>query len=146
MTPLADSRFFRSMYPMYHPPNGMGRIIELSPFLTAGCIPVERGYPEEIGMARFIALLDWTDQGVRAAKDSVNRSKEAQAAFQAMGVDMESIYWTLGAHDIVAILTAPDGESVAAALLKLAAAGNIRSHLLRAFDASEFESIVAKMG
>jgi len=121
-------------------------MIDLSPFLTARCIPVERGYPEEIDMARFIALLDWTDQGVRTAKDSVKRSKEAQAAFQAMGVNMESIYWTLGAHDLVAILTAPDGESVAAALLKVAAAGNIRSHLLRAFDASEFESIVAKMG
>ena len=131
---------------MYHPPKGMGRMIGLSPFLFACCIPVARGYPEEIGMARFIALLDWTDQGVRTAKDSVNRSKEAQAAFQAMGVNMESIYWTLGAHDLVAILTAPDGESVAAALLKVAGSGNIRSHLLRAFDASEFESIVGKMG
>jgi len=114
--------------------------------LTACCIPVERGYPEEIGMARFIALLDWTDQGVRSAKDSVNRSKEAQAAFQAMGVNMESIYWTLGAHDLVAILTAPDGETVAAALLKVATSGNIRSHLLRAFDESEFSGILGKLG
>ena len=97
-------------------------------------------------MARFIALLDWTDQGVRTAKESVQRSKDAEAAFKSMGVTMESIYWTLGSHDIVAILTAPDGESIAAALLKVAAAGNVRSHLLRAFDASEFESIVAKLG
>jgi uncharacterized protein with GYD domain len=141
-----DSRLVRPMYPLHHPPTGTGRMIGLSPFLTACCIPVERGYPEEIGMARFIALLDWTDQGVRTAQDSVNRAKEAQVAFQAMGVNMESIYWTLGAHDLVAILTAPDGETIAAALLKVAAAGNLRSQLLRAFDASEFESIVAKLG
>ena len=97
-------------------------------------------------MARFIALLDWTDQGMRTAKDSVTRSKEAHVAFQSTGVNMESIYWTLGAQDLVTILTAPDDESVAAALLKVAGAGNIRSHLLRAFDESEFESILAKLG
>jgi uncharacterized protein with GYD domain len=130
---------------MQYPPNGMGRMIGLSPCLTAGCIPVARRYPEEIDMARFIALLDWTDQGVQTAKDSVKRSKDAQTAFKAMGVNIEALYWTLGAHDIVAILTAPDGESVAAALLKLAAAGNIRSHLLRAFDETEFTGILAKL-
>src|SRR3954469_19761361 len=109
-----------TLYLRHQPTNGMGRMIGLSPFLTACCIPVERGYPEEIGMARFIALLDWPDQGVRSAKDSVNRPKEDPPAFQAMGVNMESIYWTLGAHDLVAILTAPDGETIAAALLKVA--------------------------
>jgi uncharacterized protein with GYD domain len=96
-------------------------------------------------MARFIALLAWTDQGVQTAEDCIDRSKDARAAFQAMGVHMESIYWTLGAHDTVAILTAPDGKSITAALLKVAAAGNIRSLFLRAFDASEFESVLAKL-
>jgi uncharacterized protein with GYD domain len=95
---------------------------------------------------RFIALIDWTDQGVKNAKDSVNRAQAARDAFKSVGAEMEQIYWTLGAHDLVAVVSAPDGESVAAGLLKVASAGNIRSHLLRAFDEQEFGAILAKLG
>jgi uncharacterized protein with GYD domain len=97
-------------------------------------------------MARYIALMDWTDQGIRTAKDSVKRSQQAREAFQGMGVTIEAIYWTLGSHDIVAIATAADGESFAAAMLRLAGAGNLRSTTLRAFDEAEFGAILGKLG
>ncbi len=97
-------------------------------------------------MARFIALMDWTDQGIRSAKDSVQRSRQAREAFQQMGVTIEAIYWTLGSHDIVAIASAPDGETFAAAMLRLAGAGNLRSTTLRAFDEDEFGAILGKLG
>ena len=97
-------------------------------------------------MARYIALMDWTDQGIRNAKDSVKRSQQARDAFQQMGVTIEAIYWTLGSHDIVAVATAPDGESFAAAMLRLAGAGNLRSTTLRAFDEAEFGAILGKLG
>lgn len=95
---------------------------------------------------RFIALIDWTDQGVQNVKESVNRAQAAREAFRSVGAEMEQIYWTLGAHDLVAIVTAPDGESVAAGLLKVASSGSVRSHLLRAFDEQEFGAILAKLG
>ena len=97
-------------------------------------------------MARYVVLMDWTDQGVRTAKDSVKRSGQARAAFGQLGVTIEQIYWTLGSHDIVAIASAPDGESFAAALLQLAGAGNLRTTTLRAFDEGEFGAILAKLG
>ena len=97
-------------------------------------------------MARYVVLIDWTDQGVRTAKDSVKRSGQAREAFQKLGVTLETIYWTLGSHDIVAIASAPDGESFAAALLQLAGAGNLRTTTLRAFDEAEFGAILAKLG
>ena len=97
-------------------------------------------------MARYVVLIDWTDQGVRNAKDSVKRVGQARAAFQQMGVAIETIYWTLGSHDLVAVLTAPDGETFAAALLQLAGAGNVRTTTLRAFDEAEFGAILAKLG
>lgn len=96
-------------------------------------------------MARFIALMDWTDQGIRNAKDSVKRSRQTRDSFQQMGVTIEAIYWTLGSHDIVAVATAPDGESFAAAMLQLAGAGNLRSTTLRAFDEAEFGAILGKL-
>jgi uncharacterized protein with GYD domain len=97
-------------------------------------------------MARYITLMDWTDQGVRSAKESVTRASQARAAFQQQGVAIEQIYWTLGSHDLVAVMSAPDGESVAAALLQLAAAGNLRTTTLRAFDEGEFGTILGKLG
>jgi len=97
-------------------------------------------------MARFIVLMDWTDQGVRNAKDSVKRASQAREVFQKQGVTIEQLYWTLGSHDLVGVLNAPDGETFAAVLLQLAAAGNMRTTTLRAFDEGEFGAILAKLG
>ena len=61
-----------------------------------------------------------------------------------MGVSFKSIYWTLGNHDIVSIVDAPDGETLAAALLKLASQGNLRTTTLRALSAEEMRGVIAK--
>jgi uncharacterized protein with GYD domain len=63
-----------------------------------------------------------------------------------MGVSFKSIYWTLGNHDIVSIVDAPDGETLAAALLKLASQGNLRTTTLRALSAEEMRGVIAKAG
>lgn len=97
-------------------------------------------------MARYVVLFDWTDQGVRNAQDSVQRVGQARDAFRQMGVDIETIYWTLGTHDLVAVVSATDGETLAAALLRLAGSGNVRSTTLRAFDEAEFGGILSKLG
>ena len=97
-------------------------------------------------MARYVVLFDWTDQGVRNAKESVTRVSQARAAFQQLGVTIETIYWTLGTHDLVAVLTAPDGETLAAALLQVAGQGNVRTTTLRAFDEAEFGTILGHLG
>jgi len=97
-------------------------------------------------MARYVVLIDWTDQGVRNAKDSVARVQQAREAFGPLGVTIDAIYWTLGSHDLVAVLSAPDGESFAAATLRLAGQGNVRTTALRAFDETEFGAILGKLG
>jgi uncharacterized protein with GYD domain len=63
-----------------------------------------------------------------------------------MGVRFRDIYWTLGSHDVVTIVDAPDSETLAAALLKLASHGNLRTTTLRAFSAEEMRGILAKAG
>lgn len=97
-------------------------------------------------MARYVVLMDWTDQGVRNAKDTVDRAAQSRAAFEPLGVIIESLYWTLGDHDLVGIANAPDDAAMAAAMLKLAVAGNLRSKTLRAFDESEMQSILGQLG
>jgi uncharacterized protein with GYD domain len=90
--------------------------------------------------------MDWTDQGVRNAKDTIQRSRQARDAFKQMGVELETIYWTLGKHDIVAIMNAADDSAATAAMLRIGAQGNLRSTTMRAFDESEMTAILGKLG
>lgn len=97
-------------------------------------------------MPRYVALMNWTDQGIHSAKETVHRSEEARAAFAQMGLTIETIFWTQGRYDIVAVVEAPDDEALSAAMLRLAGAGNLRTETLRAFTAEEMGRIVAKLG
>jgi uncharacterized protein with GYD domain len=96
-------------------------------------------------MAKYVVLVDWTDQGVRTAKDTVKRFQQARDAFQQMGVSFDTVLWTLGSHDIVTVLDAPDDETVAAALMQLAGAGNVSTETLRGFTAEEMGGILGKL-
>jgi uncharacterized protein with GYD domain len=96
-------------------------------------------------MPRYVALIDWTEQGVRNFKDSVDRYEAASGQLEAMGVRFTDIYWTLGSHDIVSVIDAPDDQTLAAGLLAVAGQGNIRTTTLRAFTADEMRSVIAKV-
>lgn len=95
-------------------------------------------------MPRYVVLIDWTEQGVRDFKSSVDRYEAASDQLEALGIRFTDIYWTLGTHDIVSMVDAPDDETLAAGLLAIAGAGNIRTTTLRAFDRDEMRSVIAK--
>lgn len=97
-------------------------------------------------MPTYVSLIDWTDQGVANFKDTVDRYAAVRDAVSALGVRFKDIYWTVGQHDLVAIVEAPDDETAAAALLSIAAQGNLRSTTLRAFSADEMRAVIAKTG
>jgi uncharacterized protein with GYD domain len=95
-------------------------------------------------MPTYVVLIDWTEQGVRNFKDSVDRYEAANSQLEGLGVRFTDIYWTLGNHDIVAVTDAPDDESLAAGLLTVAGTGNIRTTTLRAFSADEMRGVIGK--
>ena len=97
-------------------------------------------------MPTYVLLIDWSQQGVENFKDSVDRYEAARSQFEGMGVRFKDIYWTLGSHDIVSIVDAPDSETLAAALLRLASQGNLRTTTLRALSADEMRGVIAKAG
>lgn len=96
-------------------------------------------------MARYVVLVDWTEQGVRGVKDTVDRVEAARGQMEAMGLRYVEQYWTLGSHDSVAVIEAPDDETLAAGLLALAGAGNVRTTTLRAFTADEMRNVIGKL-
>jgi uncharacterized protein with GYD domain len=97
-------------------------------------------------MATYVVLIDWTEQGRGRFQESVNRYESARGQFESMGVSFKDIYWTLGSHDIVSVIDAPDDETLSAALLKLASQGNLRTTTLRAFSADEMRGVISKAG
>ena len=68
-------------------------------------------------MPSYVTLINWTDQGVKNFKDSVDRYEAAQEAMGQGGVSFKDIYWTVGPYDLVGIVEAPDDETATAALL-----------------------------
>ena len=95
-------------------------------------------------MATYIALLQFTDQGIRNVKDTTKRAAAAADAGAKMGIKVADIFWTLGHYDLVIVADAPDEETMTAFMLKLASLGNVKSQTMRAFRSGEMEAILKK--
>ena len=97
-------------------------------------------------MPTYVVLMNWTDQGVRTARDTVQRREQADALAEKHGARIAQVYWTVGPYDLVSILEAPDDESATAMLLELGSAGNLRTTTLRAYDREEMSRIIERLG
>jgi uncharacterized protein with GYD domain len=97
-------------------------------------------------MPTYISLFNFTDQGIRNVRDTVDRYDRSKELADKHGVRFEQVYWTVGPYDIVAIAEAPDEESVSAFFLELSSAGNLRTTTLRAYDREEMSSILQRLG
>ena len=95
-------------------------------------------------MFTFVSLFNWTDQGIKAYKDTAARAEAANTLATRFGGRIVSIWWTIGQYDLVAITEFPDAESMTAFALALGAAGNVRTTTMRAFDAEAMAAIIAK--
>jgi uncharacterized protein with GYD domain len=96
-------------------------------------------------MAKYVSLLQFTDQGIRNVKDSIKRAAAATAEAEKMGAKVTDAFWTMGAYDVVLLLDAPNDETISAFSLKLGSLGNVKSQTMRAFRREEMESILAKI-
>ena len=97
-------------------------------------------------MATYVLLIDFTDQGRRGIKETVDRAEAFWQMAEKHGVKVRDEYWTLGAHDIVVVAEAPDDQSLAALLVEVAALGNITTTTLRGFSADEMRGIIERAG
>jgi len=95
-------------------------------------------------MTRYLTLLRLTEEGARNIKKSDMRAAAFREAAAKSGVRVEAQYWTTGAYDGALILSADDETKALQCLAALAAAGNVRTETLRAFEVKEFEAIVDK--
>jgi uncharacterized protein with GYD domain len=94
-------------------------------------------------MATYISLVQFTDKGIRAARETTQRIADWAEKVQAKGVSIKQMYWTLGQYDQVCVFEAPNDETAASVLLSADILGNIRTQTLRAFTSVEMEKILA---
>ena len=96
-------------------------------------------------MPNYITLINWTDQGIKAYANTLDRAEAAAEQLATkFGGNLKQIYWTMGAYDLVSVLEAPDDESATAYALALSSLGNVRTTTLRAYDAAEMREIINK--
>lgn len=92
-------------------------------------------------MEKYIALVNFTDQGIRTVTESVTRAQSSVSTFDKYGCKKIAQYWTLGQHDIVIVLEAPNVEAVMKGLLAIGKLGNVRTTTMRAFTADEMSGV-----
>ncbi len=96
-------------------------------------------------MAKYVVLVDFTDQGIKTAAESVNRAKASVSTFEKYGAKKIAQYWTLGQHDVLIVLEAKDDEAAMRGCLAVSKLGNIRTTTMRAFTADEMQGVISGM-
>jgi uncharacterized protein with GYD domain len=97
-------------------------------------------------MQTFVVLLNWTDQGIRAYPETIERADAFEAMVEQAGGRIISLLWTVGSYDLVVVAESPDADSLTSVLLRLGALGNVRSTTLQAFGRDAMAGIVSKAG
>lgn len=96
-------------------------------------------------MAKYITLVNWTDQGIKAIKESPKRLDAARALAKKMGCELGDMFMTIGSYDMVVMFDAPDDETMATFALTLASGGNVRTTTLKALPEATYRKVIAAM-
>ncbi|MDH3668159.1 MAG: GYD domain-containing protein [Paracoccaceae bacterium] len=96
-------------------------------------------------MSTYIALIDWTNKGIKEVKDSPARADKAKALAEELGGSITQLYLTMGSHDLVVIMDMPDDEAMARFALTVGRGGHIRTNTLKAFDEAAYRKLTASV-
>ncbi len=96
-------------------------------------------------MVRYVVLAEFTEIGASQIQDTTRRAQMIAEVAKSLNVAVETLYWTLGEHDAVLIVSSADEGNVIAFSTYLAKQGYVRTRLMRAFTESEFADILKRM-
>ena len=96
-------------------------------------------------MPTYITLLRFTQKGAETIKEGPSRLDAAKGRFRAAGAELKAFYLTMGQYDAVAIIEAPNDETVAKLALATGSMGTVRTETLRAFSEDEYRKMIAAL-
>jgi uncharacterized protein with GYD domain len=88
-------------------------------------------------MPRYIALINFTEQGIKSIADWDKRLEGARKMLADAGGKLVDAYLTFGPYDAVVVTEAPNDEAALKGALRYGLAGNGRSLTMRAFTEAE---------
>ena len=99
----------------------------------------------EDNMPTYIALLNWTPLGISKVGSSAKRLDAGRKAFKKAGVEIKDVYLTMGRHDLICVIEAPDDETYAKAILGLGSQGNVSTETLKAFTEDDYRKLIGSL-
>ena len=94
-------------------------------------------------MVKGIILVDWTDQGRRAIKDSPHRAEATKAEAAKLGVQVKDLFYTPGGpHDAAILIEAEGPEPINKFMSSIQSLGNVKMKFIRAFSIEEMCKMV----
>ena len=97
-------------------------------------------------MPLYIALVNYTDRGMQAVRESPRRLDAAKNMLAEMGGRFQAVYMTMGAHDLVFVYEAPDDAVAARFTVQLGMLGNVSTTTMKAFPETAYREIIASLG
>ena len=96
-------------------------------------------------MPRYVMLLKYSDKGIAGVKDSPKRADAFRALAAKHHAKVETQLWTMGEYDGLVVVTVPDDAQMAALALGLSQLDFVRSTSMRAYDESEFKTVLERL-
>ena len=94
-------------------------------------------------MPTYLVLAKMTQQGAQSVKEIPQRRQRARDAAKELGITYREGWMTMGRYDVVLVLDAPDGNTMAKFVMRIGMAGNLSTQTLRAFSESEADDIIS---
>jgi uncharacterized protein with GYD domain len=95
-------------------------------------------------MGKYIALVSFTEEGIRKVRDTGKRAKKFADAVRKKGIKIERTYWTTGRFDLIHVFDAPSEEEAAAVSFALGSSGNVRTETYRIYNLDEMTKILGE--
>jgi uncharacterized protein with GYD domain len=96
-------------------------------------------------METYVILFNYTEQGLKNAKNIPDRVAAVRAAVEKTGGKWIGWYMTMGQYDGVVIVQAPNVNVAAALIMATGMQGNVHTETMRAFSVEEVQSMMASM-
>lgn len=94
-------------------------------------------------MVKGVILVDFTDQGRRAIKDSPARAEASKADAAKLGVQVRDLFYTPGGpHDAAIVIEAEGPEPINKFMASVQSLGNVKMKFVRAFSIDEMRKML----
>jgi len=96
-------------------------------------------------MTDYVLLFQYTDRGIRNVVDTIKRAAAAKEMASRFGVRILGSLGTMGKYDGVLVAEAPSEDAIAAFSSSTSATDDFKTKVLRAFQISEFDSVLSAL-